>query len=68
MDMKKKTNPAERENIALEDEKLLQVTGGYDSPTINDEPKEEEERKKKRQPVVNPDAVPYYSPDYELKP
>ena len=68
MDMKKKTNPAERENNALADEKLLQVTGGYDSPTINDEPKEEEKRRKQRPPVVNPDAVPYYSPDYELKP
>ena len=69
MDMKKKTNLAETENNALADEKLLQVTGGYDSPTINDEPKEqEEERRKQRPPVVYPDVVPYYSPDYELKP
>lgn len=68
MDMKKKTNLAERENNALADEKLLQVTGGYDSPTIDDGSEEEEEKRKKRPPIVYPDVVPYYSPDYELKP
>ena len=67
MDTKKNFDPAEAETGKLSEDKLQQVYGGFDSPTIDDETEEEKEQKKKRPPIINPDNVPYFQPDYRIK-
>ncbi len=67
MDTKKNFDPAEAETGKLSEDKLQQVYGGFDSPTIDDETGEEKEQKKKRPPIINPDNVPYFQPDYRIK-
>ena len=54
MEVKKNFDPSEAEAGTLADDKLQQVTGGYDAPVINDEqepdPTDPTQKKKKKSP------------------